>query len=401
MPDTLLATSMVKFHMMYHSPCPDGCFAAFAASMWFERNGVDPLGSSVRWQPMDVIKPASDQFDVDSVDSQDEVFLMDYTGNPTFVLELASRCSRCTVLDHHQTALTKLHEALAKVEAPSSLKLVLDMNRSGAMIALDYFSSRPFPLDSRDESAEPLAKRPHTNLEWTSDYGRLFRDESEAKRLLHIFRLVEDADIWHWWLEGSHEFHAGFAQLKLVMNPTINPKLFDTLRALKLDEVKAVGAANLAETQRAISSEVERTIELVIKEAGGIRCLGVITERGDLRSAMGNQIAMKSKSLGFRGFGCVIYSVDGLPEGKIKLSVRALEGESSLEITEVFGGGGHKGASSCNVDLEVLESWKIADTVATAVDQVDAAVPEVCPPVCTKGLLMNAYRCSCCKPVEE
>ena len=36
------------------------------ASMWFERNGVDPLGERVHWQPMEVFKPASEQFDVET-----------------------------------------------------------------------------------------------------------------------------------------------------------------------------------------------------------------------------------------------------------------------------------------------------------------------------------------------
>lgn len=393
---------MATFHVIYHSPCPDGVFAAFAASLWFEKAGIDPLGDRIKWCPMEVFKPAADQFSVESVKAADEVFLLDYTGDATFVLDLASRCSRCTVLDHHATALNKLRAALEKVEAPPSLKLVLDMNRSGAMIALDYFSSRPAPTKASEDAAEPAAKRSRsveTTAEWTSDYSRLFRDEAEVKRLLRIFRFVEDADVWHWWLEGSKDFHCGFCSLRLDMNPTRNPGLFQTLRDLRAEDVMKIGAAEREATEKVIAKELERTFELEIAPASNIRCLGVITERGELRSSMGHEIALKSKALGFRGLGCVIYTVPGLPEGKIKLSVRGIEGENSLEVTECFGGGGHKGASSCNVDIKALESWSGAK-VPEATPAAEQAIAEARK--CEKhGLrLMLAFGCPCCKPED-
>lgn len=238
------------------------------------------------------------------------------------------------------------------------------MHRSGAMISLDYFSSRPAPTNVLAESGEPDAKRHRVSddREWTSEYSRLFRDAAEAKRLLHIFRFIEDADLWNWWLEGSKDFSIGFGSLRLDMNPNTNPKLFDSLRSLRADVVMKIGAAEREITDQAISEELKRTFELEIAPAGGIRCLGVVTERGDLRSELGNRIALQAKSLGLRGFGCVMYHVPGLPDGKIKLSVRGVDGEDSLEITECFGGGGHKGASSCNIDLSALSSWRTSTT---------------------------------------
>lgn len=359
---------MATFHVIYHSPCADGCFAAFAASLWFENAGIDPLGERIRWCPMEVFKPPDQQFDAGTVQAGDEVFFLDYTGEPKFVLGLAERCARCTVLDHHETGLVKLREELLKVTVPSSLRLVLDVNRSGATIALDYFSSRPSPERTSSGPEEPPSKRQRTDaqLEWTSDYSRLFRDEEESKRLLRVFRLIEDADIWNWWLEGSKDFHAGFAALRLDMNPATNPELFSTLRALRVEDIMKKGAEDRIALERAIAEEMKGTFELQIAEAGGVRCLGVMTERGDLRSALGHQVAVKSQKAGMRGFGCVCYAARGLPEGKVKCSVRAVEGENSLDVTEKFGGGGHKGASSCNVDVAALEKWKTAATHVSA-----------------------------------
>lgn len=257
---------------------------------------------------------------------------------------------------------------------PQGLRLVLDMHRSGAMIALDYFSSRPAP--GQEQQAEPPAKRARvdsTSAEWTSDYGRLFRDESECKRLLRLFRLIEDADIWNWWLEGSKDFHAGFAALRLDMNPATNPELFETLRTLKVEEVMAKGAADRVATEKAIAEEMKGVFELYIEEAGGVRCYGVMTQNGELRSVMGHQIAVKSQEAGFRGLGCVIYPVSSLPEGQVKCSIRAVEGETSLDVTEKFGGGGHKGASSCNIDHSTLERWKAAAAAAPSTATASAA----------------------------
>jgi len=400
---------MASFHVIYHSPCPDGCFSALAAALWFEHVGIDPLGERVKWCPVEVFKPAEEQFAVDSVEGEDEVFLLDYTGGASFVLKLASKCSRCTVLDHHESALKALRAALKEAEPPRSLKLVLDMHRSGAMIALDYFSSRPAPKNLLVEPGEPSAKKPHLagDSEWTPDYSRLFRDDDETKRLLRIFRFIEDADIWRWWLEGSKDFSVGFGSLSLDMNPNRNPKLFESLRSLRTDVVMKIGAAERKATDEAIADELKRTFELEIAPASGIRCLGVITERGGLRSEMGHQIALKSKALGLRGFGCVIYQVNGLPDGKIKLSVRGIEGENSLEITECFGGGGHKGASSCNVDLSALQSWRISTPDVPEVpekppvlkDPKDENTSRKRDKCDTHGVcLVLSFGCPCCVP---
>merc|ERR1712232_438695 len=103
-----------------------------------------------------------------------------------------------------------------------------------------------------------------------------------------------------------------------------------------------------------------------------------------------------------RGLGWVIYTVPGLPEGKIKLSARAIEGENSLEITECFGGGGHRGASSCNVSVKDLESWQITKPEVPAAPEPPAALEEAEaePRKCDKHhiRLKLDFGCPCCKP---
>lgn len=63
--------------------------------------------------------------------------------------------------------------------------------------------------------------------------------------------------------------------------------------------------------------------------------------------------------LGLRGIGIVAYC-DSLVKdpSKIKLSFRSLPEEDTTKITEKFGGGGHRNASSCIIPTQVFNRWK-------------------------------------------
>ena len=45
--------------------------------------------------------------------------------------------------------------------------------------------------------------------------------------------------------------------------------------------------------------------------------------------------------------------------GQIKVSLRSLDDEDTVPISQHFGGGGHKNASSFVVDFQVFESWVV------------------------------------------
>jgi nanoRNase/pAp phosphatase (c-di-AMP/oligoRNAs hydrolase) len=68
----------------------------------------------------------------------DTVYFMDYTGQPGFPEQVAKSAGKVIVLDHHKTA----HESLCgRDDLPDNLEINIDMNRSGATIARDYFGS--------------------------------------------------------------------------------------------------------------------------------------------------------------------------------------------------------------------------------------------------------------------
>ena len=57
--------------------------------------------------------------------------------------------------------------------------------------------------------------------------------------------------------------------------------------------------------------------------------------------------------------GAVCYTEPALGEGKIKVSLRSIGDFDTTAISQQYGGGGHKNASSFNVDKAVFESWRV------------------------------------------
>lgn len=70
-------------------------------------------------------------------DQGDEtVYFLDYIGPRGFARSVANYSKEVIVLDHHKTAVEELAGA---VPLPRNMKAHLDMNKSGATIAQDYF----------------------------------------------------------------------------------------------------------------------------------------------------------------------------------------------------------------------------------------------------------------------
>lgn len=70
---------------------------------------------------------------------------------------------------------------------------------------------------------------------------------------------------------------------------------------------------------------------------------------------------MKSVQQGLRGIGAIVYSVDELP-GKYKVSLRSVKtpvDEDAAKVASKYGGGGHRNAASCIVDIETFQSWMV------------------------------------------
>eukprot|EP00798_Chlamydomonas_sp_ICE-L_P014187 gene14187-20156_t len=115
------------------------------------------------------------------------------------------------------------------------------------------------------------------------------------------FKCVEDADLWRWSVDGSKEFHAGLASLKLEYSVVQNPGIFDILLSLDPEQVKNQGKKALEEEACWIDSMLAASYTLQLggtkgASSGWGRCLAVEidTDMSHHRSRLGNELAAKS-----------------------------------------------------------------------------------------------------------
>lgn len=114
--------------------------------------------------------------------------------------------SRVIVLDHHKTALESLGSESSLGE---NVIKVIDMERSGATIAFDYFKEKLVsPADDGVVVNQPLVL-------------------DEFERVRQLFKYIEDGDLWRWRLQKSKAFSSGLKDLNIEFNARINPSVFD------------------------------------------------------------------------------------------------------------------------------------------------------------------------------
>ena len=325
-PPPSAASSVV---ILYHCPCNDGAYAALAAHLHFGREGG---AARPRYVPHHVTTPLS--LDALALNATDTVYLLDYVGPTGFAAAVAGRVARCVVLDHHKTARDALPP---KSEWPPTLEATLDMDRSGAGIARDYFDP---PLTPSQASA---------------------------------FASVQDGDLWTWALPQSRAFYAGLAAAALPFDggPVTT---FDALAGLDFEATVAVGETRLAGQDAAVHALADSAFVVAL---GGRppnsphppplshTCLAVhvTTDQAGLRSALGNELAARSAAQGRRAVGAVAYrerDMNGSP--CIKVSLRSIgEEEDTTVVSCAHGGGGHLNASSFIIDEGVWREWRVAE----------------------------------------
>lgn len=114
----------MKKYVVYHSYCCDGFGAAWAA--WTK------FGSSAEYIPYTLGDP------IPYIETGSELYICDTSFNRGVLMHFKQVCSKVMILDHHKTAA----ESLEGLDFA-----IFDMNRSGALIAWEYFHpDSPIPL---------------------------------------------------------------------------------------------------------------------------------------------------------------------------------------------------------------------------------------------------------------
>ncbi|XP_008681586.1 uncharacterized protein [Zea mays] len=330
--------------VLYHYPCPDGAFAALAAHLYFS-GAAHP----VRFFPNTVYDPIrSDSLPLEEIK---DVYLLDFVGPPGFVEDIAPKVERITILDHHKTAFESL---CVNATLGQNVTKVIDMQRSGATIAFDFFRNKLLTEVSTsrgNESGKDVAK-----VKYVPD--------NKAETVHKLFKFIEDGDLWRWKIPNSKAFSSGLKDLDIEFNVNANNKLFDQLLELDPEHVISHGQATLLEKQRLIDDCLEKSYEISLGCGQFGSCLAVDADAiSNLRSELGNQLASKSRDFNLRGIGAVVYKVPELNNDQIlKVSLRSLEQEDTTCISQEYGGGGHRNASSFILSVTEFDRWKVGSS---------------------------------------
>ncbi|KAG4941914.1 hypothetical protein JHK87_045785 [Glycine soja] len=318
--------------ILYHYPCPDGAFAALAAHLYFKAtSSFSPL-----FFPNTVFNPLSAE-DL-PLNEIGDLYLLDFVGPDGFVQEISTKVPRVIVLDHHKTALERLGNEASLGE---NVVKVIDMERSGATIAFDYFKDKIFSPD--------VAVKHPSILE-------------EFERVRKLFLYIEDGDLWRWRLPNSKAFRSGLKDLDIEFDARKNPSLFDQLLSLDLDNIISTGTVSLSDKQKLIDDCLRKSYEIALGNAEFGYCLAVNadTALSELRILVLQRDNPHRMSKLLRGIGAVVYNVPELEnDQRLKISLRSVENEDTTPISQEFGGGGHRNASSFMLTADEFEKWKV------------------------------------------
>lgn len=270
----------MKTYVLYHANCADGFGAAMAARLkLFDDAEYLPVKYGQR--PPDMAPGA-------------EVYILDFSYPREELEQLGGVMSKVVVLDHHKTAKEALADFVGPDPDPANPRKVtarFDMNRSGAVLAWEYFHiGKPVPS------------------------------------LLHY---VQDRDLWTWALPESRAVSAGLRTI---------PTAFDAW-ALYMENVEglaAIGRPVLAYQDELIGALVNDARPQII---GTVPCQVVNTHV--LISEVCERLLVLHP--GFGAAACYFDRKDGTRE----YSLRSRNG-SSVDVSAVakeFGGGGHKHAA--------------------------------------------------------
>ncbi|KAG5007461.1 hypothetical protein JHK85_026003 [Glycine max] len=303
--------------ILYLYPCLDGVFAALAAHLYFKATSLlSPL-----FFPNTVYNPLSAE-DL-PLNEIGDLYLLDFVGPDGFVQEISTKVPRVIVLDHHKSALEMLGNEASLGE---NVVKVIDMERSGATIAFDYF---------KDKILSPDVAVKHPSV------------HEEFERVRQLFLYTEDGDLWRWRFPNSKAFGSGLKDLNIEFDARKNPSLFDQLLSLDLDNIISKGKLSLSDKQKLIDEYLRKSYEIALGNAefGGIGAF--VYNVPDLENDQRLKISLRSVENEdttpiSQEYWCCC---DKVPEvendQRLKISLRSVENEDTTPISQEFGGDGH------------------------------------------------------------
>jgi hypothetical protein len=302
----------MKRKVFYHYPCADGAFSALAVYIGFGDDDIDYIGLKT------TLTREEEEKLLNTIQSTHIVYLLDYMGTPWFFDEVAKRAEEVILIDHHKSAIDYFDKWRCDAErppVPSNVETTFAHHSSACTMAL-----------------------------------RRFRGSFSSRKITTLFDYVEDNDLWHHKLKQSKEFTAGLSSLRLEYDYQVNPSIFTRLLALDANELIERGNV-MEENEKKINALLHPRLTLQLSMKDTIYCCAVeiAPEDAIFTSDLGHKLAELSLKEWGTPFGAVCSSAGN---GMMKVSLRALGGHDSTEISKRYGGGGHAGASGFTISVE-------------------------------------------------
>lgn len=312
---------MTKPLVIYHADCTDGFGAAFAAFM--------ALGDEAEYVPMQyntIKEPANLVVRFGDTFAERDVYILDFSLPKEAMDWLFANAKRVVWLDHHKTAFEmwcgkyekgmRVHQ---NVGNPDVHELILDDNKSGALLAWEWFHGR--------------------------------------KNIPLLIQHIDDRDRWQWKMEGSAEIHAALSSMK----PWSFEQWDEIYTSESFPEHEAGSFHALKQQGTAILRAQKQHVEQMAKQAR--KCaipydtvptpmpvaIGLAVNASLHQSEVGHELANASGT-----FGLVWYVAS---DCRVRCSLRSNGDYDVSAIARAFGGGGHRNAAGFETDIETLMSW--------------------------------------------
>lgn len=303
---------MSKALVLYHANCKDGFGAAWA----FQKFAAYAY-TTVEYQPV----AYGDKVEYDKTDAQTDVFILDFSFEPNYLVSLANRFKFVELIDHHKTAVEAWQKYVTEDRGiiPQNLHVQFDMAHSGAMLAYKRctLATGKTPLLLLHIQDYDLWKFEHANT------------KSFIAHLDMIPKTMEDWNSLHDYLEETeHGYNQFVTEGKLLLE-----SFESTCQAIIQSGCKSI----------------------TIGDHKGLGC----NAPGMFASRIGNILAERSGTFGATWFEH--------SSGSVKFSLRSEGSYDVSNIARTYGGGGHRNAAGFSIEPTGLASngvmfWKTEET---------------------------------------
>ncbi|CAH9058159.1 unnamed protein product [Cuscuta europaea] len=184
--------------ILYNYPSFSGAFAALFSHLFHDRLNLPHLAL-----PFSSVEPL--RVEDLCIEGLEKCYFLDFIGPKGLALELSRRTS-CQVLafDHRKKVLSCVP---SKEECGGNLIFHVNLEKSSACAAYDYFSSELPDIGSSDEDSISLL-----NPE--------VQDEMEK-----LLKYIEDGDLRKWILPDIRAFNLGLSEWRSKLNCITNPHI--------------------------------------------------------------------------------------------------------------------------------------------------------------------------------